>query len=69
MKIESVNVDEILGTESKGIYGVHEEEKRAFSRSFSTRKRIKKISSTAKSERSVAVNWEKNFPALSTPIL
>ncbi len=28
MKIESVNVDEILGTESKGIYGVHEEEKK-----------------------------------------
>lgn len=36
MKIESVSVDEILGTESKGIYGVHEEEKKVFSRSFST---------------------------------
>lgn len=43
MKIESVNVDEILGTESKGIYGVHEEEKRYFQEAFRQERSIRDL--------------------------
>ena len=30
MRIENVDIDVILGTENKGIYGAHEKEKKGF---------------------------------------